>query len=1095
MKCTYSLSVCAAILATAGLMPVYGGDVNSLSVRVSESRPQPAGSVVTRVIEQHSDSLAAKTDVVQKFNELFNSGKLKEAEALATDCFMENSADPFAVLMVRQVLLARRHTDRPVQYVRQRHNIVFRLKNSPAVDVATAVNDFLTSRRDLTQSGDGLVRPFEQIELEVIVVPDRTSNSLLISATPRYFNEIKELITSLDAATAPKTPVASGRLLLKSDSTDPFAANDDVAVWTRAQHAQARMDSIEEAVCCKKLLQTFPTSKYAKHAEARIRQLIGPVGPIAATCGPASPALAAAELSRIVNTPPKNEVHIDFVLAGVAGPMVSDLKGVCSADCLTPLNAAARPEVAGKKVTSAPSVKKPPAAIWPRLDFALTEPAPVDGVDFSFPNLSVGTLRAVKEPGSERMGVDIDFNFGVKPAQPLMPPQTAPGIFVPASQAEQGSNEEDIESTLSFHLIKGPMSTLDRLGIAIQGETPQISQPKLSAARDALPTPITVPVLTSVVEEQHSQVVPPLVEMAPKTVLNGEADVATAAYLHREKVIRHIGEPLATRRLSSEEYQEILKAAQAAPRVGLMNLPKLMMSNDQKMDLSSSVVDSAGKTLELGLHSYLTSDKRAINLRLDFHSEQGPAALSQRVTIREFLESEEALLIALDAPISSAGLETVADTERQTSYLVVRPKLRKPAPAKVAYNPASRDYSQRGYLRQIKSVRKSKYGPDDSDQKKRSNDFERRVYPVADLVTPIPDFVGAPNDKIESALAFSHVPGVVSKVNFQGLLDKITSTISPNEWEQAGGQGTIKPFETTLSLVIRATPATHDQIQKLIAGMRSELDVQAVLECRVIKGNPKKLAAAGIEVTRQDYLLTKAELDARTPDRKDSSVPVRAHASTAVSSAPFFEMMANETRSWHPCLSGLADALEPKCCPEMVVSVSKTVEVVPTISPKLLTSAQQAFLVKTFAENGAEVIYTPKMTIMNGQTGTVQSDGLSLSMKVVVGADRKTMDTTLSVNLVPEGGSKADSTSGFFQGRLIDGESILLPISECDEIDNDNVVKSEITYLLITPRVIVATEEVETLTHKNTAQSKSESAPVDPVFYVEDLGFPLNIKR
>lgn len=89
--------------------------------------------------------------------------------------------------------------------VRQRESIVFRLKNSPAIDVAAAINNFLTSRRDLEQSGDGLVSPFEQIEREVIVVPERISNTLLISATPRYFKEIRELVVNLDSAPAQVT--------------------------------------------------------------------------------------------------------------------------------------------------------------------------------------------------------------------------------------------------------------------------------------------------------------------------------------------------------------------------------------------------------------------------------------------------------------------------------------------------------------------------------------------------------------------------------------------------------------------------------------------------------------------------------------------------------------------------------------------------------------------------------------------------------------------------------------------------------------------------------------------------------------------------
>lgn len=105
--------------------------------------------------------------------------------------------------------------------VRQRESIVFRLKNSPANDVATAINNFLTSRRDLEQSGDGLVSPFEQIEREVIVVPERISNTLLISATPRYFKEIRELVINLDSA--PQQVTIQALLVeVTLDNTDEF---------------------------------------------------------------------------------------------------------------------------------------------------------------------------------------------------------------------------------------------------------------------------------------------------------------------------------------------------------------------------------------------------------------------------------------------------------------------------------------------------------------------------------------------------------------------------------------------------------------------------------------------------------------------------------------------------------------------------------------------------------------------------------------------------------------------------------------------------------------------------------------------------------
>jgi type II secretion system protein D len=79
-----------------------------------------------------------------------------------------------------------------------RKNHVFRLKNSPANDIGQAISTFLRSQIQTTTT-PGLVSPFEQIEHEVIVVPEPVSNSLILSATPRYFEEIKKLIEELDA--------------------------------------------------------------------------------------------------------------------------------------------------------------------------------------------------------------------------------------------------------------------------------------------------------------------------------------------------------------------------------------------------------------------------------------------------------------------------------------------------------------------------------------------------------------------------------------------------------------------------------------------------------------------------------------------------------------------------------------------------------------------------------------------------------------------------------------------------------------------------------------------------------------------------------
>lgn len=80
----------------------------------------------------------------------------------------------------------------------QRQTAVYRLKNSPAIDVANAVNQYLFNRRQLESAAPGQTNPFAEIEREVVVVPEPIANKLILAATPRYFEEIQRLIEKLD---------------------------------------------------------------------------------------------------------------------------------------------------------------------------------------------------------------------------------------------------------------------------------------------------------------------------------------------------------------------------------------------------------------------------------------------------------------------------------------------------------------------------------------------------------------------------------------------------------------------------------------------------------------------------------------------------------------------------------------------------------------------------------------------------------------------------------------------------------------------------------------------------------------------------------
>ncbi len=82
--------------------------------------------------------------------------------------------------------------------IQQRKNHVYQLKNAPALDVADAINQFLRTQRQVELAAPGETSPFQQIEKEVVVVPEPVGNLLIISASPRYFDEIFKLVEKID---------------------------------------------------------------------------------------------------------------------------------------------------------------------------------------------------------------------------------------------------------------------------------------------------------------------------------------------------------------------------------------------------------------------------------------------------------------------------------------------------------------------------------------------------------------------------------------------------------------------------------------------------------------------------------------------------------------------------------------------------------------------------------------------------------------------------------------------------------------------------------------------------------------------------------
>ena len=82
-----------------------------------------------------------------------------------------------------------------------RRTEVVRLKNTQAVDVAGAVRTFLDQERQrVTQvlGPDAVGAAQQLLEREVAVVGETNSNTLLLSASPRYFTQVQDLIRELD---------------------------------------------------------------------------------------------------------------------------------------------------------------------------------------------------------------------------------------------------------------------------------------------------------------------------------------------------------------------------------------------------------------------------------------------------------------------------------------------------------------------------------------------------------------------------------------------------------------------------------------------------------------------------------------------------------------------------------------------------------------------------------------------------------------------------------------------------------------------------------------------------------------------------------
>lgn len=85
-----------------------------------------------------------------------------------------------------------------------------------------------------------------------------------------------------------------------------------------------------------------------------------------------------------------------------------------------------------------------------------------------------------------------------------------------------------------------------------------------------------------------------------------------------------------------------------------------------------------------------------------------------------------------------------------------------------------------------------------------------------------------------------------AQADFDSLIELITTTVKPQTWDSVGGQGSIAPFETNLSLVVSQTQEVHEELADLLEQLRRLQDLQVTIEVRFITLNDNFFERIGV---------------------------------------------------------------------------------------------------------------------------------------------------------------------------------------------------------------------------------------------------------
>ena len=252
-------------------------------------------------------------------------------------------------------------------------------------------------------------------------------------------------------------------------------------------------------------------------------------------------------------------------------------------------------------------------------------------------------------------------------------------------------------------------------------------------------------------------------------------------------------------------------------------------------------------------------------------------------------------------------------------------------------------------------------------QKVFEEQLETRTYDVLDLVIEIPNF-NAPDIGLFVPQAGQSAAAPQARI----VGDDLAKLIQENLGKTEGGfdgQVTTCAFQSP-SLIIRHLPSIHKEVEQLLTGLRAAMDLVVTVEARFLEVNENFLQDVGVDVLG---LSTAPVLPAALQQNALSG-----GAAFTGNTPGFYQLFYNNNES--AVRGDLRARIEQIIGSDTLVSrftslvFSRTIT--PTASytrssPRLGAAAIQYILRAVEKEEKGKILYSPKVTVYNGQRGYI----------------------------------------------------------------------------------------------------------------------------